>query len=146
MDWRLSPFMIPLGAFAVAIVAIVSGVVGESHKMRLKAEQRMAMVARGMSAADIDKLLGKVSNDATMTKDPLRSLGNARRAATVLISTGVGIVIFGLLLTWIVREQDVLVVAACGLIPIAIGAGFVVDYEMQKRELARFGMEISPGE
>jgi len=49
--------MIPLGAFVVAIVAIVAGIVGEGHRQRLRAEQRMAMVARGMSADDIDKLL-----------------------------------------------------------------------------------------
>jgi hypothetical protein len=147
MDWRMSPFIVPLGAFAVAIVAIVSGVVSEAHKVRIKAEQRMAMVARGMSAIDIDMLLGKVGNDAAKApRDPMRSMGNVRRAATVLISSGLGIVAFGLLLTWIVREEDVLVVAACGLIPIAIGIGFVVDYGMQKRELARFGMEITPGE
>ena len=147
MGFQFSPLMIPLAAFAVAIVAIVSGVVSEAHKVRLKAEQRMTMVARGMSAADIDKLLGKVGNDAVKApRDPMRSLGNARRAATVLISSGLGIVLFGLLLTWIMREQDVLVVAACGLIPIAIGIGFVVDYGMQKRELARFGMEVTPGE
>ena len=36
-----SPLLIPLGAFAVAIVAIVSGVAGEAHKMRLKADQRI---------------------------------------------------------------------------------------------------------
>ncbi len=57
---------------------------------------------------------------------------------------GVGISVFGLLLTWIVREHDVLVVAAAGLIPLAIGIGFFVDYELQKRELSRFGLEIGP--
>ncbi len=35
-----------------------------------------------------------------------------------------------------------LVVAAAGLIPLAIGVGFLVDYTMQKRELARFGLEV----
>ena len=50
--------MIPLGAFVVGIVAIVAGVMGEAHRVRVRAEQRMAMVARGMSADDIDRLLG----------------------------------------------------------------------------------------
>lgn len=143
MDWH-SPYVIPLGAFTVAIVAIVSGIVSEAHKMRLKADQRMTMVARGMSAEDIDKLLGTVENDGESAKDPLRSLGNARRAAIVLISVGIGLVLFGLLLTWIVQQHDVLVVAATGLIPLAIGIGFLVDYSMQKKEMARFGLEIGP--
>ncbi len=143
MDWHWSPFMIPLGAFVVAIVAIVSGIMSEAHKQRLRAEQRMTMIARGMSVDDIDKLLGGPSEDARPAKDPLRSLGNARRTAISLISTGVGLVLFGLMLAWIVQEHDVLVVAAAGLIPLAIGIGFVVDYQLQKRELSRFGLEIA---
>src|SRR5271170_5418847 len=105
MDWHWSPFMIPLGAFVVAIVAIVSGIMSEAHRQRLRAEQRMALVARGMSAPDIDKLLGGPGEDARPAKDPLRSLGNARRTAISLISTGVGLVVFGLLLTWILEEH-----------------------------------------
>jgi len=142
MSWNWSPFVVPLGAFAVAIVAIVSGMIAQTHKQRLMAEQRMAMIARGMNTDEIDKLLGAASEDARPTKDPLRSLGNARRTAISLVSVGVGLTLFGLLLTWIVQEHDVLVVAAAGLIPLAIGIGFFVDYELQKRELSRFGLEI----
>ncbi len=142
MDWHWSPFMIPLGAFVVAIVAIVAGIMSEAHRQRLRAEQRMAMVARGMSTDDIDKLLVGVGEDARPVKDPLRSLGNARRSAISLISSGVGLILFGLLLTWILNVREVLAAAAAGLIPLAIGIGFVVDYELQKRELSRFGLEI----
>ncbi len=145
MDWHWSPSMIPLGAFAVAIVAIVGGIMSEGHRQRLRAEQRMTMIARGMSAEDIDKLLGGAGEDARPAKDPLRSLGNARRAAISLISVGVGLVLFGLLLTWIVQEHDVLVVAAAGLIPGAIGVGFAVDYFLQKRDLSHFGLTSGEG-
>ena len=34
-------------------------------------------------------------------------------------------------------------VSAAGLIPLAIGVGFLVDYNLQKRELSRFGLEIA---
>jgi hypothetical protein len=142
MDWHWSPFMIPLGAFVVAIVAIVAGIMSEGHRQRLRAEQRMTMVARGMNADDIDKLLGGPSEDARPAKDPLRSLGNARRTAISLISTGIGLFFFGLVLAWILQVHAVLAVAASGLIPLAIGIGFVVDYQLQKRELSRFGLEI----
>jgi hypothetical protein len=142
MDWHWSPLMIPLGAFVVAIVAIVAGIAGEGHRQRLRAEQRMAMVARGMGAEDIDKLLGKASDDAKPMKDPLQSLRNTRRTAIVLISSGVGLILFFLLLTWIVNEHDVLSGAAAGLIPLAIGVGFAIDYHLQKRDLSRFGLEV----
>jgi hypothetical protein len=38
-------------------VAIISGIVGQAHARRIKAEQRMAMVQRGMTAEQIDLLL-----------------------------------------------------------------------------------------
>jgi hypothetical protein len=79
---------IPIGAFAVAIVAIVSGVVSEGNRQRLTAEQRMAMIARGMPADDIDRLLTKAIVDSRPVKDPMQSLANARRTAIVLISSG----------------------------------------------------------
>jgi hypothetical protein len=142
MDFRLGPFLIPLGAFAIAIVAIVSGVIAQANRQRLKAEQRMAMVARGMSADDIDKLLGKANDDSKPVKDPLRSLANTRRTAIVLISTGVGLVLFSLVLAWILRVHEVLSAGAAGLIPLTIGVGFLIDYQLQRRDLARLGLEI----
>jgi hypothetical protein len=144
MHW--DPIMIPLGAFAIAIVAIVSGVMGEAHRQRVKADQRLAMVARGMSANDIDKLLGKSSGDDKPPRDPVQSLINTRRTAILLISVGVGVIIFCLILTWILNERDVLSGAAAGLIPLAIGVGFLIDYKLQKRDLSRFGLEVGPAE
>jgi hypothetical protein len=146
MDFRLGPFLIPLGAFAIAIVAIVSGVVGDAYRQRLRAEQRLAMVARGMSADDIDKLLSKASDDSRRVKDPLQSLANTRRTAIVLISSGVGLVLFFLVLAWIVQVHEVLSGAAVGLIPLAIGVGFLIDYNLQKRDLSRFGLEVGHAE
>jgi uncharacterized membrane protein YidH (DUF202 family) len=135
-------FAVPIGAFAVAIIAIVSGVMGEAHRQRLKAEQRMAMVARGMSADDIDKLLGKASGDGKPVRDPMQSLANTRRTAIVLISSGVGLALFFVVLSWVVGVREVLSGAAVGLIPLAVGVGFLIDYNLQKRDLSRFGLEI----
>jgi hypothetical protein len=143
MDWHWSPFMIPLGAFLVGIVAIVSGVVGGAYKQRLKTEQRLAMLARGMSAGDIEKVL---SADGRAAKDPLQGIANTRRTAIVLISTGVGIMLFFLVLAWIVNEHHVLSGGAIGLIPISIGVGFLIDYNLQKRDLSRFGLEVERAE
>ena len=56
---------------------------------------------------------------------------------------GAGVVIFGLVLTAILQVREVLSVAAAGLIPLAIGIGFFVDYALQKRELSRFGLEVA---
>ncbi len=140
-----SPFIVPLGAFVVGIVAIISGAISQAHARRTRAEQRIAMVQRGMTAEQIATALGppeKEEEEVAKTKDPMRSLGNARRAGTVLISVGLGIIVFGLVLTAILRVREVLSVSACGFIPLVIGIGFFVDYRLQQRELARFGLEV----
>jgi hypothetical protein len=123
-------------------VAIVSGIWSQAHQTRVKAEQRMAMIARGVPIAEIERLLGSGEDDARPPKDPLRSLGNARRTGIVLVSVGVGLILFGLLLTAILQVHAVLACAAAGFIPLAIGVGFFIDYNLQKRELSRFGLEV----
>jgi hypothetical protein len=139
MDWHWSPFMVPLGAFLVGIVAIISGVMGGAYKQRLKTEQRLAMLARGMSAAEIEKVL---SAEGRVAKDPLQGIASTRRTAIVLISSGVGIMLFFLVLAWIVAEHHVLSGGAVGLIPLSIGVGFLIDYKLQKRDLSRFELEV----
>ncbi len=142
MEVLTSPVMIPLGAFVVAIVAVVAGIWSQAHAVRVKAEQRMAMLARGMSITDIEQLLGSGQDEKKAPKDPLRSLGNARRAGIVLVSTGAGLMLFFFALTAIIGEHEILSGAAVGLIPLAIGIGFFIDYHLQKRELSRFGLEV----
>ena len=137
---------VPLGAFAVAIVAIVSGAVSEASRQRLTAEQRMAMVARGMPADDIDKLLTKATVDGRPVKDPVQGLANTRRIAIVLISSGIGLALFFIVLSFIVHNREVLAGAAVGLMPLAVGIGFVIDYHLQKRDLSRFGLEVGPSD
>ena len=135
--------MIPLGAFVVGIVAIVSGIAGGAYKQRLKTEQRLAMLARGMSASEIERLL---SADGRAAKDPLQGIATTRRTAIVLISTGVGIMLSFLVLAWIVNQHEVLSGGAFGLIPLSIGIGFFIDYNLQKRDLSQFGLEVGRAE
>jgi hypothetical protein len=137
-----SPFIVPLGAFAVAIIWVIAQAFTASQSRRLRAEQRMAMVARGLPAAEIELMLGQRADEARPPKDPLRSLGNARRAGIILVSAGVGLALFFITLMVIVQERDVLAGAAVGFIPLAIGVGFFIDYHLQKRELSRFGLEV----
>jgi hypothetical protein len=147
MDFLASPFIVPVAGCAVGAVAIVSGIWFEAQQRRNKAEQRMAMIARGVPIAEIERLLGS-GDEEKRVRDPLRSLGNARRTGIVLVSVGLGLILFFVALSVIVRERDVLAGSAAGIIPLAIGIGFFIDYNLQKRELSRFGLEIgadSPG-
>jgi Domain of unknown function (DUF6249) len=141
MDFMMSPFIVPVAGCAVGAVAIVSGIWFEAQQRRNKAEQRMAMIARGVPIPEIERLLGS-GDEEKRVRDPLRSLGNARRAGIVLVSLGAGLVLFFAVLSVVVQVREVLAGAAAGLIPLAIGIGFFVDYNLQKRELSRFGLEI----
>jgi hypothetical protein len=149
MDFFMSPLIVPVAGCAVGAIAIVSGIWLDGHKRRLKSEERLAMLARGVPLAEIEKILGAGSEDKPAVKDPLQSLGNARRAGIVLVSVGAGLVLFFLVLAEILHVREILSGAAAGLIPLAIGIGFFIDYNLQKRELSRFGLEVgaeSPGD
>jgi hypothetical protein len=148
-NFVFSPFIIPVAGCAVGAIAIVSGIWLDGHKRRLKSEERLAMLARGVPLAEIEKALGTGGEDKPAVKDPLRSLGNARRTGIVLVSVGVGLILFFVGLTVILQVREVLSGAAVGVIPLAIGIGFFIDYNLQKRELSRFGLEVGaepPGE
>jgi len=148
MDFLTSPFIVPVAGCAVGAIAIVSGIWFEAQKRTLRSQERMTMIARGIPIEEVEKLLGKGDEEKLPTRDPLRSLGNARRTAIVLVSVGLGLVLFFVTLTTILQERAILAGAAAGLIPLAIGVGFFIDYNLQKRELSRFGLEIgaeSPG-
>jgi hypothetical protein len=137
----LGPLLIPIAGCAVGAIAIVAGVVGDVAKARIKSEQRLAMLARGLSIAEIERLSASSGTSET-PKDPLRSLANARAAAVTLTFLGIGMVVLGVALEMILRVRDVLACSAAGLIPLAIGIGFFVDYRLQQRELSRFGLEV----
>jgi hypothetical protein len=141
-NFVFSPFIVPVAGCLVGAVAIISGIWLDGHKRRMKSEERIAMIARGVPLADIEKMLGTGDEEKPPAKDPLRSLSNARRAGIVLVSVGAGLILFGLVLTAILQIREVLTVAAAGLIPLAIGVGFFIDYNLQKRELSRFGLEV----
>lgn len=141
MDFLYSPFIVPVAGISIGAIAIVGNYLSEIKKRELQSQERMAMLNRGMSPTEIESILA-LQKQPEKVADPLRSLANARRTAVVLISIGIGVILFGAILAMLVQHRQVLVISAGGLIALCIGIGFVVDYNMQKRELARFGMEV----
>ncbi len=142
MNAFYSPFIIPVAGILLGLVLGLGNIISQMKARELRAQHRLALLNRGMSPADIEAALGSVESENKAVRDPLRSLGTARRTALVLLSSGIGFSLFGLLLAAVVRQRETLVVPALGLVPIAIGVGFLIDYNLQKRELARFGMEV----
>lgn len=145
-----SGILIPIVALMIPIIAIVGGFVSRMHASRLRADQRMALLARGVPLAEIEAFLKTEPEiGERAVKDPMRSLGNARRTAMVLIPMGIGLTLFFLIFgTVMLKHVDpsagwaLIACSAAGVIPLAIGIGFWIDYNMQKRELSRFGLEV----
>lgn len=140
MHYFFSPFVVPVAGCLMILGIVIAGIYSEMDQRRTRSQERMTLLARGMSVDDIERLQRQVSNeDAT---DPVRTMNNIRRTAMILFGCGTGIVLFGLLLAAILQMRVLLVVPAAGLIPIAIAVGFWIDYKMQARDLARFGLEV----
>ena len=134
--------IVPLGAFLVAIVAIISGAVSQAHSRRIKAEQRMALLARGVPLAEIEAFVNAGRDqEERPPNSPAGRLANSRRTAMVLMSVGLGVILLG-------RGAD-LDRAGAGHpggvrggagSAASIGVGFLVDYHMQRKELSRLGL------
>jgi hypothetical protein len=122
----------------VAIVGIISGAVSQAHSRRMKAEERMALIARGLPIAEIEKLMGSDNNsDERLPRSPVGRMRGSRTTALILMGVGLGLTLFGAMLTAIEHDHEVLVVAAVGVIPLLIGVAFFVDYRLQKAEIER---------
>jgi hypothetical protein len=136
----LSPFSVAIAGCLMILGLGCFGIYSEMDQRRTRSQERMTLLARGMSIEDIERLQRQVQNEDA--SDPVRTMNNIRRTALSLFGSGAGLVLFGLLLAAILQMRVLLIVAAAGLIPIAIGIGFWIDYKMQARDLARFGLEV----
>ncbi|SEB41394.1 DUF6249 domain-containing protein [Terriglobus roseus] len=141
-DLFSSPFVVPVAGCVMILGLGIAGIYSEIRNKELRSQERISMLNRGVPLADIERMMRSATEEEKKVRDPLRSLGNARRTAIVLISMGIGVGIFGLLLFAILQIRPTLIVPAAGVISLCIGLGFLVDYNMQKRELSRFGMEV----
>lgn len=143
MHALFSPFVVPVAIFAMIAILGVGGMISSYHEKKLRVEQRMVALQRGIPLEQIEKIFGAAERAEQERGDPLRSMRNARRAALILVACGVGIIATCLLLTVILQVREILAGAAGGLIPVAIGIGFWIDYKIQAREMERLGLVVS---
>jgi hypothetical protein len=135
-----SPFTVAIAGCFMILGLGCFGIYSEMDQKRIRSQERMTLLARGMSIDDIERLQRQVQTEDVT--DPVRAMNGIRLTAMILFASGAGIIAFGLLLAAILQNRVLLIVPAAGLIPLAIGFGFFVDYKMQARDLARFGLEV----
>jgi hydrogenase-4 membrane subunit HyfE len=140
MHWSYSPFIIPVAAFAMVLGIVIVANISNYHNRRLKSEERMAAIAKGIPLPpenDLSTLVDVAAKASTISgQDRARGL---RTGGIVLASIGVGLALLGFCLDWILQERDVLAVSAAGLIPLVIGIGLIVDYALRNRTFRHEG-------
>jgi hypothetical protein len=86
---------------------------------KLRSEERLAAIARGV--------------DIPMTPEPSHA-AHSRRAGILLISGALGYIFTFALIAEIQAQRDCWTVAAFGIIPLAIGIGYLFDFSLVRRE------------
>jgi uncharacterized protein DUF6249 len=86
---------------------------------RLRSEERLAAIARGVEIP---------------MQPELSQAAHSRRAGILLISAAVGYIITFGLIAQLQSDRDIWTVAAFGIIPLAIGLGYIFDFSLVRRE------------
>jgi hypothetical protein len=86
---------------------------------KLKADERMAAIARGV---------------AIPFEEPVPPAARSRKAAILLISGAIGFMATFGMIGVIEHEPDTWSAAAFGLIPLAVGIGYLLDFTLARRE------------
>lgn len=137
-----TPFIVPVAGTLMILGIVVAGIWSGVRTREMQSQERLAAIAKGLPLPperephpfrDAHFAFPAAGTTAARPGDPYK----ARRAGTVLTSIGIGLIAFFAALALIVRERAVLSGAATGLIPLAIGCGFLIDARLRQRELAR---------
>jgi len=132
-----SPFAVPVAGCVMILGISVAGIWSGIRAREMQSQERLAAIARGVplppTVEELAIIHGKPSVDST------RRRGNTRRAGIILLGCAAGLILFFIALSAVLQVREVLCGAAVGLIPLGIGVGFLVDANIQSRELEEAG-------
>jgi len=132
MDWN-SPFIVPVAGCLMILGIVLGGVWSGVRNREIQARERLEAIARGVPVPPTPEELAIMHGRPTT--DLKRRRANIRLTGVVLLASAAGIILFFIVLAAVLQERDVLCGAAAGLIPLAIGAGFLIDTKIQTREI-----------
>jgi hypothetical protein len=136
-----SPFIVPVAgcAMIVGIVAVTSW--SSARKRQIESEERLAAIARGVPVPPTMEEIALTRNQPT--PNALRRRGGVRTAGIVLVSGAVGVMLFFAMLAMILGQREVYSGVACGLVPLGIGAGLLIDARIQTKEIEEAGLGVT---
>ena len=115
-----------MGGEIIGLVAVIMslgvplGALYTYYRVRkLRSEERLAAIARGV---DIP------------LEPELNQAARSRRAGILLVSGAIGLILTFSLIAQIQADRDFWTVAAFGIIPLAVGVGYFVDWRMIHRD------------
>ena len=128
-----SPFIVPVaGCFMIAVIVIAS-TAAASRKREIESQERLAAIAKVIMPPPTHEELALTRPQPTSSAE--RRFNNIRLTGIILVGGALGAILFFCILSVILGQRDVLSGAACGLIPLGLGVGFLIDARFQKRDL-----------
>ena len=135
-----SPFIIPVAGCLMSLGIVVAAIWAGVRNREMRSQERLAAIARGLQpepewdkASFRQRANGQIFN---------RNDGStARRAGLILVFTGIGLCCFFVALAVILQVRAVLCGGATGLVPLAIGVGFLIDGRLRRTEYNRLNAE-----
>ncbi|WP_263381016.1 DUF6249 domain-containing protein [Granulicella paludicola] len=128
-----SPFIVPVAGCLMILGIVVANAWSGIRNREVQSNERLAAIAKGVpippTPQELAILHGKPTADLT------RRRANSRLAGIILVCSSIGLMAFFAVLAAILQERDVLSGLAVGLIPLGIGAGFLIDVRIQTKEI-----------
>ena len=135
-----SPFIIPVAGCTMILGIVATSIWAGVRAQEIKSHERLARIAQGLPVEPESRMFpGNAGVHPAQTPRGGRPSdgSGARRAGMVLVSVGVGLFAFFAALATILQVRAVLAGGAAGLIPFAIGVGFLIDARLKKQEFER---------
>lgn len=135
-DIANSPFIVPVAGCAMILGIVAFSMWSSVRNREIQSRERLEAIARGVPIPPTPEELA--ITHGRPTADLKRRRANIRLAGVVLLASAVGIILFFIALATVLQQRNVLCGAAVGLIPLAIGAGFLIDTKIQTREMEEY--------
>ena len=146
-EWFYSPFIIPVAGCAMILGIVASGAWARVRSLEIKSQERLARIAHGLPVepdwdqatvrAATEQIAGPTAPGAPKQPGRPNDGSGARRAGVVLTAIGAGLFLFFAILAATLEIRAVFTGALAGVLPLAIGIGFLVDAKFKKEEFER---------
>jgi len=136
-----SPFIVPVAGCLMILGIVAVNSWSGARSRELESQERLAAIAKGLVPPP-------TKEELALTRGPrasnaFRRRANIRLAGIILVASAFALALFFIILWAVERERDILSGVACALIPLGIGAGFLIDARIQSRELEQASAEAA---